>query len=291
MLHIVRYILKHPYNQRHKTRAIWRFISWQLRSRILRRPIVVPFTDKSKLVVHTGMIGATGNIYCGLHEFHDMAFLLHLLREEDTVLDVGANIGSYTVLASAHAGARSISIEPNPVTFSYLERNIKANQIGEKVTTYNIALGAAKGETGFIDTLDVEDHVAREDENASLIVPVETLDAVLAAHTVPDLIKIDVEGYETQVVAGATKTLMENNLKVIVIELAGFGARYGFDESKIRQQLLDSHFTPHQYNAFTRELRPDTAAGETNTIFIRDMDFVRERIRTAPPVRLPQMTL
>lgn len=52
------------------------------------------------------MTGATGNIYVGLHEFEDMAFLLHVLRRTDLFVDVGANIGSYTILAGGAAGAK-----------------------------------------------------------------------------------------------------------------------------------------------------------------------------------------
>ena len=40
----------------------------------------------SKLIVRNGMTGATGNIYCGLHEFADMGFVLHLLRPGDLAL-------------------------------------------------------------------------------------------------------------------------------------------------------------------------------------------------------------
>ena len=41
-----------------------------------------------------GMTGASGNIYFGLHEFEEMGFLLHFLREEDLFIDIGAYIGS-----------------------------------------------------------------------------------------------------------------------------------------------------------------------------------------------------
>lgn len=54
--------------------------------------------EGARLMVRNGMTGATGNIYCGLHEFTDMSFVLHLLRPDDLFVDVGANIGSYTVL-------------------------------------------------------------------------------------------------------------------------------------------------------------------------------------------------
>jgi hypothetical protein len=56
----------------------------------------------------------TGNLYAGLHEFSEMGFLLHLLRQNDLFVDVGANLGSYTVLASAVCQARNIAFEPVP---------------------------------------------------------------------------------------------------------------------------------------------------------------------------------
>lgn len=46
------------------------------------------------------MTGATGNWYCGLQEYEDMSFVLHALRPGDLFVDVGANIGSYSILAA-----------------------------------------------------------------------------------------------------------------------------------------------------------------------------------------------
>ena len=52
------------------------------------------------------------------------------------------------------------------------------------------------------------------------------------------MLKIDVEGYEHEVIAGAAKTLADERLFAILIELRGHGARYGFDEDAIHQRLL-----------------------------------------------------
>ena len=63
-----------------------------------------------------GMTGATGNVYCGLHEFEDMALVLHALRPRDLFVDVGANVGSYTVLGGQPARvalASNPSLEPS----------------------------------------------------------------------------------------------------------------------------------------------------------------------------------
>ena len=75
--------------------------------------------------------GATGNIYAGLHEFADMAFTLHFLRPDDLFLDVGANIGSYTLLASGVCKARTISFEPDPARTVVLEQAAVGGEGGE----------------------------------------------------------------------------------------------------------------------------------------------------------------
>ena len=68
--------------------------------------MAIPFTDRARLLVSRGMYGATQNVYCGLNDFEDMSFVLHYLRQDDIFLDVGANIGAYTVLARPRPQAR-----------------------------------------------------------------------------------------------------------------------------------------------------------------------------------------
>ena len=158
----INYILKHPLNQKSRASAFWRFVAWQINVRLNQHPIIYSFTERSKLIIARGMTGATGNLYCGLHEFNDMSFLLHLLRQEDLFVDIGANIGSYTVLSAAHVHAQTISIEPVPKTFQCLLDNIRINNIQEYVKEYNVALGAKKGEINFTFNLDTVNHVATD---------------------------------------------------------------------------------------------------------------------------------
>ena len=101
-------------------------------------PVAVNFVNETKLLVAPGMTGATGNIYTGLHEFQDMAFALHVLRPNDLFVDIGANVGSYTVLA-ASVGAKSISVEPIKIAFDHLMRNIHLNGISDRVDARNMA--------------------------------------------------------------------------------------------------------------------------------------------------------
>ena len=214
---LLRFITTHPLNRERKIRAVSRFAKWQINTRLNPYPVIYSYTDKTKLVIQRSMTGATGNLYCGLHEFTDMSFLLHFLRKDDLFVDIGANIGSYTVLAGGHVGAKVVSIEPVPKTFEYLKTNIAINHINDNVMVYNFALGNEKGQIAFTSTLDTMNHVATEPEENTIQVPVETLDAILEKEKEPLLLKIDVEGFETNVLKGASQTLQKNNLKAIII--------------------------------------------------------------------------
>mgnify|MGYP006429143833 CR=1 FL=1 len=286
ILKILHRIVEHPLNQHDKWGAALRFFKWQLSSRLTSYPIIHAFTSNSKLIIGNGMTGATGNLYCGLHEFSDMAFVLHFLRAGDTFVDIGANIGSYTVLASAHVGASTICFEPVPKAFAALLDNLAINHISEQVTTYRTALGAAEGSIAFTSTLDTVNHVATEGNTQAITVPIMTLDGVLEG-TNPILLKIDVEGFETEVLRGAQHVLENPSLQAIIIELNGAGARYGFDEAHIHQQLTLAGFTPYAYQPFERKLaKKDPASKTQNTIYIRDVAIVNSRIQLAENVKI-----
>jgi FkbM family methyltransferase len=286
LISLLKFITNHPLNRKSKFNAIGRFAKWQINSRLNPYPVIYAYTDKTKLIIQRSMTGATGNLYCGLHEFTDMGFVLHFLRKDDLFIDIGANIGSYTVLAGGHIGAKVISIEPVPQTFAHLQRNIAINQMNNNVRAYNIALGSEKGELSFTTSLDTMNHVATAGDTNTIQVPVDALDTILDKEEDPVLLKIDVEGFETHVLSGASSTLARNKLKAIIIELNGSGEKYGYDEKKLHERLLENGYQPYRYNPFERELTPIETFGSHNTIYIKDIDFVRERVRTAEKIKI-----
>ena len=282
----IQYIINHRFNRQRKFSALAGFLRWQVGIRLLKTPVVYPFTEKSQLYITRGMTGATGNVYCGLHEMEDMSFLLHLLREEDLFADIGANVGSYTVLASAEIGARAYAFEPSESTYKLLQTNIRLNNIEEKVTAYNIALGAAPGKLRFTVGLDTMNHMASGQAGEHTAeVQVDTLDHVLGLKT-PLLLKIDVEGFESEVLKGATRTLQQESLKAILIELNGSGKRYGYNDEDIHRLLISYGFEPYEYIPEQRRLVKQAGYGTLNTLYIRDEAFVLARIAEQRKIRI-----
>ena len=130
---------------------------------------------------------------------------------------MGANIGSYTVLASGVCRARTIAIEPDPNTMQSLRRNVEANGLNNAVVLEEVALGSEPGRVKFTIGKDTMNHVATESDSNTRVVEVRSLDAVLDGLN-PILIKMDVEGYETQVIAGASATLRNPSLLAVQLE-------------------------------------------------------------------------
>jgi FkbM family methyltransferase len=252
------------------------------------RAMVVPWVDDVRLKVHRGETGVTGNLYCGLHEFEDMGFALHFLRPEDLFADIGANAGTYTLLGCGAAGACGLAIEPVPVTYRRLQDHIALNGLSERVQCRNVALGSQRGTVRFTTDLDTKNRAIAPQEEThgeSVTVAVERLDDLCEELGVmPSLMKIDVEGYEGQVLDGAAKTLASPRLQAAIVELNGSGEHYGSPDSEIFNRLQGAGFSLATYDPWKRRLSPRErpVRFDGNGIFVRDFATVQERCRTAP---------
>lgn len=285
LLRLLQSITNHPVNQNQKIRSLVRFFKWQVGSRLIGNTVVHNWVDGARFYVKTGEEGLTGNIYNGLHEFPDMGYLLHVTRKDDLFLDVGANVGSYTLLSCAAREARGYAFEPIPSTYAKLAANIRLNGIESRVNCMNLGLGNEEGVIKFTSDMNCVNHVLAPDEKHDNFIEVKvvTLDSVVSI-TGPTLMKIDVEGFETPVLEGAANLLQNTNLHSVIMELNGSGSRYGFDEGKILSAMLGYGFKTYSYDPLTRTLSnldgKNLKSG--NTLFIRDEEFVLERLKAAP---------
>lgn len=141
-----------------------------------------------------------------------IAFYRQFFAEDDLVFDVGANRGEYSELFS-HGGARVIAIEPNPGFRAQLDILSKAY----KITPEFCAVGAEPG-TAMLNVCSVPGYSTLMPTDGEIFktspdyhgvawthqvsVPVHTLDELAARHGMPSYVKIDVEGFEEQVLAG-----------------------------------------------------------------------------------------
>jgi FkbM family methyltransferase len=166
-------------------------------------------------------------------------------------------------------------VEPDPDTVRALRRNIESNEIENRVTVVEAALGSAAGTARFTVGYDTTNRVAGEHEIGTRVVQVRTLDECLQSLNAV-LIKMDVEGYEAEVIAGATATLRNPSLLAIQMETV--------DES-VRARLEDLGFRRSSYDPFARRLcvtvDRNSEMASQNTLFIRNFDYCQQRVQTA----------
>jgi FkbM family methyltransferase len=278
-------ILRRPLNQGTRMKALSRFAAFQAGSRMAPGPIIAPFVGDSVLAVSHGMPGATFNVYAGLQDFEDMGFLLHVLRKNDLFIDVGSNVGTYTVLASAVVGARCIAFEPVPPTFRKLCRNIRLNDTSDLCELHNAGVASQEGALVFTSDDDCKNRVVNQavaPTQNTVSVPVNTLDAVVG-NRLPTLIKIDVEGFELEVLRGGDRVFKTPSLHGVITELNGSGRDYGYEDATVFAQLLEWGFLAYKYDPFSRNLRPvQESSGTGNTLFVRDISRVRALVAAAP---------
>lgn len=289
LLNILKFITNHPLNRDQKLRSVVRFAKWQVGSRLVPGAVVFEWVNGSRFIVRTGERGLTGNIHDGLYDFQDMGFLLHVLRRDDLFVDIGANAGAYTILACSAVGARGVAFEPVPGTYNRLVENMRLNHLEDRVECINKAVGAQERTIAFTSDSDGTNHVLASGEQCdnTVIVAVTSLDSALHGEC-PSLAKIDVEGYETLVLEGAEGTLKNESLHSVIMELNGSGSRYGYDESRILELMSDYGFKTYSYNPLDRTLMNLDGKNlkSENTLFIRDMPLVLERLRTSARVSI-----
>jgi FkbM family methyltransferase len=168
------------------------------------------------------------------------------LRSGMHVVDIGANQGLYTMLYSRLVGetGRVYAFEPDPDLFNAAQRNCRANGISN-VELHNLALGAETGHlTLFRSRVNAGDNRLAPSDHAAwfkgIEVPVAPLDDILGGKRV-DFIKIDVQGWELEVLKGMRRVLRENSEVRIYLEFWPAGLRNAGCEPVQFLEYIASH--------------------------------------------------
>jgi FkbM family methyltransferase len=286
-LKTIKTILRHPLNKNRKIKALTSFFKRGIVIRLHPYPLVYPFIENTSLVVEKGMSSAELQIYTSLYDLNEMLFLMHYLRAEDTFVDVGANVGVYTILAAGVAGSQVLSFEPIPSTFFNLKRNVTYNNLQDKVELYNLGVGDKEETLVFSNTMDAVNRVIIDPnfQGSTSRISVNSLDNILTERKI-SFLKIDVEGFEANVINGASKTLERSELKVIIMETNGLSDGYEHGQNYLHNKLLSLGFSPYNYHPMERQLKLLTTTNPQNTIYLRDLKFVENRIQTAKKIQL-----
>jgi FkbM family methyltransferase len=165
---------------------------------------------------------------------------LEAMRPGETMVDVGANVGTYTVYAAVVSGCRVFAFEPEALNYAELNKNIFVNGLHDRVSAFCLALsdkekvgylhlgafGFAYSHHDFDESTWKEDKafgdkITRMDARLRQGCVSASLDSLVdgGAVPVPEHIKIDVDGLEHRVIAGCWKTLQNPKIRTCLVEI------------------------------------------------------------------------
>lgn len=185
--------------------------------------------ERYSLLLDANDVGFTPNLVAdGFWEPGISVTLKSLLRPGMTAIDIGANVGYYSLLMADVVGesGRVIAIEPNPALGGLLRETMRINGLTTRVIVHDVAVSDVAGSFDFIvppgrplnSRLLLDEWRGTVDERYVQKVRIETADELLRECDVVDVIKIDVEGAEHLVFKGLLQTIARNPSLTILVE-------------------------------------------------------------------------
>lgn len=212
----IRAIASHPSNRGRRVAVARQAFSYRLRTRG-GREAQLPLGES--LTVQASRSSASMNLlsYGNPPDHQEWALWSRILVACDVFVDVGANIGMYSLLA-AERGCRVVSYEPDATNLRLFGRNIVMNHLD--IDIRDVAVSDHAGTVTFMDGADSQGSVIEDMDigHQGVAVIATTLDIDLS--DIPRIrgVKIDVEGHEAAVLRGAIRLLREQRIDVIQIE-------------------------------------------------------------------------
>lgn len=189
------------------------------------------------------------SIYLGTFEPSESAQVRKYLKPGMTFVDVGANVGYYTLLAASLVGPRGrvLAFEPSPYAFDRLVETITRNNLSQVCAVQSgLSDGLGEGRLFLPDALgNHSPSMVPNGGGRPINVRVRRLDDWLAEHEVDrvDLMKIDVEGFEPNVIKGAAKYIQRGRVRAILCEFNKYWLELnGSSPSQLYDLLTSSGF-------------------------------------------------
>lgn len=277
----LQWLFSHDVARKYPFRTVWRLINWEF-IRIFNRTVESRYdgTFDITLLPHEGASRLA--YYFGVSEPELFVFYAGFLKAGMTVVDAGANIGLHTLFFAKRVGpeGRVYAFEPGQSAFDRLQSHVKRNQLAN-VRCLHCALGTSEGVVSITEN--------RQDNSRNFVVEsssgttgtknvvLRSLDQVLKEEGVArvDFLKIDVEGFEPQVLEGAINYLRQQSIRVLQLELDDSSlARSGYTTAQVGNMLHDAGYRRAEWSYQSRSFRPANKAS-FNTFFVTENELAQ----------------
>lgn len=249
---IARWVWQHPANRGRRTKAMATWLSFQMNGALRGRRRIVTIGERTKIWAELHQVSGIA-AYANPPEWCEMRTWQAHLRPNDLFIDIGANVGLYSLFA-LDCGASVIAFEPDDEARARLRENAALNN-AIAIDIRSEAVADRSGQMQFTQGRGLMNQLVLGDGDASGVsVRAITLDEVIGARVVAG-IKVDVEGAERLVLEGATAALSSHRIRLIQLEWNSYSEQLlGEDRTPVADLLRQ-----HGYRLF----RPTEDGGQT----------------------------
>jgi len=267
---LIKNIYKHPLTSNNK--LITFYIAFKTFINLtIQKKIIINWVNKKKLIIHSKKDFSTiFNHLFVLFDYIEMKFLSKILSKNMIFLDIGANSGVYSVLASSYC-KKIYSFEPNIKVFKNLIKNLKLNKI--KNICLNIGIGKDNSIARITKNLGDQNYIINKKKLniPSYKIQLKNIDSFKFKKK-KLVIKIDVEGHELDVLIGSKKTFYQNKLIIIIIEM-----NYKKSNLKKIQKFLKSHkFVNIKFDLKNNKILSKNKISRFNEIYTNNYSLLKK---------------
>lgn len=211
-----------------------------------------------------------------IYEKNTIRHLVKLVKPGMTFIDVGANVGAYTLnIGRLLTEGKVFSFEPNPRAIKYLKKNIELNGLKN---TQVLELGLSDREetavlnTPSLTTASINKHTTSQETET---IKLTTLDKFCKENSLDniDLIKIDTEGHEMKCLKGASEIIEKNKKLILVVEIDDNCTTAGYTKEELFNYITNmgfKGFSPKGYPFDKKEIKSLSKEFADNIIFIKN---------------------
>jgi FkbM family methyltransferase len=272
-----------PYNKTHKWFALKRFIHWKLIRGFKSKNVKFKLWEDRYLLLNHDSFQSMWVMYNYIVDWEEFNLIKHVLRPRDTVLDVGANMGFYTIWMSKFIHEGHIhSFEPDDENFKRLNGNIELNALSKVAKINKVAVGDYDGEVTFTKGLDGENHISLKSEPEVVAIPITQLDSYAAENDLENIryCKIDVEGFELAVLRGASRLLSSKRIDVLQLEINNTLSNSNVSVEDLLQYLDHMGYSLCSFEVSHSTLNPINYSKERENYFaVSDIDALNNELK------------
>ena len=284
MIQSIRSLFNAPYNKKHPFFALNRFVYWKLIRLLKLKNIKYRIWGDKTLLMDYDSLQNMWIMYNYILDWEEFNLISKYVREDDQIMDVGANIGAYSVWMSKFilSPGKIHAFEPDQDNFTKLLANISNNRIEKLIAVNKTALSDIDGILSFTTGLDRLNHIVKDEETNTVKISAQRLDTYMREQSISRIayLKIDVEGFEYAVLKGAHEALSEGRIGILQLEINKTLSNSGISIKDLLDLIAQYKYTLCSFDVDANRLLPVSFTEERENYFaVYDLEKANARLR------------